>query len=196
MKLKNYLFILLIALMSFSCENNVLEIQSDEQIAIESALERFDMERRPADAPQDEVKAIFTRSLIIANKNWKMIINGNNVQEIYLTPTLDVYNPFFITLYSAFGECFSVIDFIPQEYPVTLISQNENAMILQSVTNIPGQYTLWIFFLNDDDNLEWQIQTFDEGGTYVDNSMWSMYFEPTTVDLATLDYCPGESYNP
>jgi hypothetical protein len=192
--MKKLFFILLIALFSLSCENNVLEIKPDNEIVLEAAFERFDM--RPADSNQEEVKAVFTRSLIIANKNWKMIINGDTVQEIYLTPTLDVYNPFFITLYTSATDCFHVIDFIPQDYDVTLISQNENAMILQSVTNVPGEYTLWIFFLNADDNLEWQIQTFDAGGTYVENSMWSMYFEPTTVDLATLNYCPGESYNP
>ena len=192
MKRLNSLLILLLTGLLISCSSceskSTLQL-TDEDSFIEDVFQRFSLEKAPE---QVEMKAVFLRKTLELTNSWKMIVT-NDIQEIYLTPTLDVYNPFFITLWSEYSQCFGVIDYIPQTHPITVLSQNANAMIITIPTTIPGETQFWIFFINDDGNLEWFTQIFDSGGTNIEGTAFSMYFEPSNVDLQTLTYCDGES---
>lgn len=206
-KLKNFTnlgLLLIIFIMAFSCNNgpnNDIELQTDLQRYEEIKDSNPDLKdlqtffnqvnnKKPA-----QEKPIFLRKVASVSQNW--ILDGTTAPQIlYITPTLDPANPFFYTIYSQLFDCYNVADYLPAQLDLTILSQSAELLAIQHRHVDNALLTdIWIFTINSDDKLQFDIYAYDNG-ILIPGSFWSMYHTATPVDLTTLTYCPGEDpYN-
>jgi hypothetical protein len=189
---KIFMIILLIGIGLMSCQNETIietPLSGEEQMLADLEISHGSIAfKKPM-----QNKPIFLRKAKAASISGNFLLDGlTDPQEIYISPTLNNLNPFFITLWSEYGQCFHVIDYIPATNPITVLAQTEDILLLKVERVEPGLTDYWTFWINENDQLEWGFESYQDG-ELVEETKWSITATASEINLQTVVYCPGES---